>query len=326
MSENNNVLNNLLYDTFLEKLEDKCPKGKSLAQSLMDLLGTEEGATYRRLRKDTLFPFNEILKISAAWNISIDEIMGIASDKINFQMSPINFYNPQKEDFGYMQELVDALNSCKDDSTSECIEICNKLPRSLLVKFPLLGKFYLHKWLHQHSEKHKNILFSQITIPEAMGKVIDDFTIAIRKIKEVDYIFDKFLFNYIVEDIRHIHEIELITDAEKELLKNDLLALLDYLLGVANTGVFPEANNKVNFYVSHINLDASYSYFGINDFYLFRIHALDEHELKNYDKKTVLELKKILELKKDSTFKISSENAKSRIKYFAEQREIINRL
>jgi hypothetical protein len=85
------MANELYYDHFMDILSKKYPTKAELAQELMDLLCLEREAVYRRLRKDVVFPAHEVIKIAATWNISLDEIIGIKSQKVLFQMKPLNY-------------------------------------------------------------------------------------------------------------------------------------------------------------------------------------------------------------------------------------------
>ena len=311
------------YDRFMETLNKKFPKNALLVQALVDLLPIEKEAVYRRLRRDVFFTSEEIAKISFAWNISMDKIVGVDSDKVNFQMYPVNFYDPKKSDLDYLQKTIQLFSRLKEGVFSEYIEVCNKIPRSLFVRFPHIRNFYKFIWMYKYDSENNEVPYSKVVFSEQMQKIMSDYVISTGNITEMHYIFDKSIFNDFIDDVRYFHEIDLIIGEEKELIKKDLLKLLEFLSDATKTGIFPDTKNKIYLYVSHINIDTSYSSFCTDDYKVFRVHIFGEYESKNYDATTVLNFKKLLQSKKHTAYKISADDEKSRKKYFSEQRELI---
>jgi len=314
------------YNDFIKTVSNKYHKPRALIEKLMELLGIDDLAARRRLQKKVLFSLDEIEKISVSWNISLDEIMGIGSDSINFKVYRTNFYNPQKKDYEYLQKTAKFLEGLKDNVGSEYIEVCNKLPRFLLVQFPQLLKFYTFRWINKYDLENCETPYPKIIISDKMQKTIDGYLEASKKIKKSNYIFDRFLFENLIADIQYFHEIEMITDAEKELLKKDLFGLKVFLEKTTKTGFFPKTENEVNFYISRVNIDTNYSCFYSKEGMVFRIHVLGEYECKNYDPETVLLFKKLLELKKKSSNLISVTGETVRIQYFKKLQGLIDGL
>jgi len=314
------------YDDFIKNLNKKNPNNKLLATELMDLLGIERTAVYRRLRKEILFSFDEIEKIAVAWNISIDKIMAINSDKISFEMYPLNYFNPTNENLDYIQGIIKKFKNYKNSINSEYIEICNKLPRSLIFRFPNISKFYVFVWLYQYDDECFDIPYSNVSIPEKIQKIMTDYYLATSSVNETSYIFDNYIFDHYVERIRYFHDIDLITDEEIKLLKKDLLSLLKYLSAATKLGILEDTKNKINFYISKINIETNYSYFCANDFKSLRINVFSDYEIKNHDFKTVLYFQKIIKSIQRTSIKISETDEIYRKKYFLKQEDLINSL
>ena len=320
------IMDNAWYDDFLDILNEKYPKKGQLTQELMDLLSIEREAVYRRLRKEVLFPINEVVKIASKLGLSLDEITGLNSDKVSFLMQPINYLKPTNEDTSYMKRMIKLINNFRNSPNSEYMEICNKLPRSLTSGFQQLRKFSIFKWNYQYGEEKINLPYSKINITKPMQQTMLDFYLAMKNISQVSYIFDNMLFDYLVGDIRYFHAIQMITDEDKELLKEEISNLIDYLYLVTNIGAFPETRNTVNFYISQINIDTNYSYLYTDNYKVFRIHVFNKYETKNYDPETVSKFRTWMQLKKRSTIQISAVDEKSRIEYFDRQRILIESL
>jgi len=317
------MTDNKWYDVFMEILSKKYPKKNLLAEALMDLLCIEREAVYRRLRQDVMFTANEIVKIASAWNVSLDKIAN--SDKISFLMQPINYFDPSEEDLKYIRRMIKFIRGLKS-SDSEYMEICNKLPRSLNTGFPHIYKFYMFKWAYQYYNEGENVPYSQTVIPDTMLQIASDYYSAMENVANSHYIFDHNLFNYLVCDIQYFNSIQLITDEEKELIKNDLKTLLNYLSEVASLGYFPATRKNVGIYISQINIDTNYSYFSTKNFNMFRIHAFNKYETHTYDEDAILKFKNWMQLKKRSSVLISAVDEKSRVEFFTKQHQIIDDL
>ena len=158
------MTDNKWYDVFMEILSKKYPKKNLLAEALMDLLCIEREAVYRRLRQDVMFTANEIVKIASAWNISIDEIIGVNSGQISFQMRQMNYLDPSDEELDFLRQIIQSIIYLKDFPSTEFMDICNKLPRQLLAGFHYLNQFYLFKSLYQYGNDKEIVPYANIKI------------------------------------------------------------------------------------------------------------------------------------------------------------------
>ena len=318
-------MNDLWYDNFIEILYKKFPKKPKLTEALMSLLSLERESVYRRLRKEVIFPVQELIQIASAWNISLDEITGINSKQISFKLHLWNYLDPSDEDLNSMRKLIEWIETIKIFPDLEYLEVSNKFPRVLISGFPYIARFYLLKWMYQYA--NKDVLpFSQISYPEKVAKFSADYYEVSKKVATTNFIWDSMIFNYLVQDIQFFHSIYLITDEEKELIKEELYALLDYISKVTYKGCWSETGNKVNLYISHINVDTNYNYYYAGEVKLCCVHAFAKNELVTVDPSMVEDFKNWMQSKKKATVQISQANEKSRIEFFKKQREIVDEL
>jgi len=318
--------NDAWYDYFLKSLSARYPKKGQLAEELMDLLCIEREAVYRRLRKDVIFPVFEVAKIAYAWNISLDEIIDIDSGKIIFQMQQLDYVDPQDKEEYLIQAVIDGLLRTKDFPDTEYMEVCNRLPRPLLAGYGYLNQFYLFRWIYQYHDSEEIIPLSQIIISDRKKELTRDYYRAIKQVPNTNFVFDYKLFDNLVSDIQYFHSIRLITDEEKDLIKKDLYALLDYLSEVANKGHYPETKNKVNLYVSRLSVDTNYSYFYSNEASMCFVHAFDKYEIYTYNLQMVNSFISWMKLKRRTSIQISEVDEKSRIDFFEKQQQIVETL
>jgi hypothetical protein len=320
-------MNNVWYDNFLDSLYERYPQKAQLTEALMDLLTIEREAVYRRLRKNVMFPFHEAVKIAKTWNISIDAIIGTGTGHLHpFRMQTLKYISPSKEDMDAMYSLVDFLKRFASSPDSEYMEVTNTLPHSLFTGFPELARYYIFKWTYQYGMENDTYSFAQVVIPEKIRQITDSYYNTIKNVANISYIWDPMVFNYLVNDVRYFASIYLISEEDKELLKIELLAFLDYMSEVSSKGCFPETGNKVNLYISQINLDTNYSYFYSKDTRLCRVRTFIKHEMFSTDVEMTENFKKWLNLKKRSSIQISGVDERQRIEFFMRQRQLIDSL
>lgn len=314
------------YDTFIEMLNKRYPKKTQLIHFLMDLLELEREAVYRRLRKDVMFSIHEIVTIATAWSISLDEITEINSGNISFQMKMMNYLDPSKEEVNFLRNVIQSIEYLKNFPETEFMDICNKLPRKLFAGFEHLNHFYMFKWLYQYGSENEAQPMSKIVISKERKKVTKDYYNAIKLVPQSNLIFDCSLFEYLVQDIQYFHSIYMITNEEKELIKKDLLALLAYLLEVANKGYYPETRNKVSLYISQLKIDTSYSYTYTPEVNVCYVHVFEKFEIHSYNTEMVSNFMSWMQLKKRTSIQISEVDEKYRIEYFTKQRQLVESL
>jgi len=320
------MINETWDDSFIKVLYEKYPRRSHLIRVLMDLLCLEREAVYRRLRKDVAFSMHEVVKIASAWNISLDRITGIKSGEVPFLMRPINFITPSDDELKFLRQIVSALYYFRNFPETEFMDICNKLPRQLLAGYSYLNQFHLFKWNYQYGDSMDVVPFSQINVSAEKIQLDAEYYQAIKQVPNSNFIWDHMIFEHLVNDILYFHSIQMVSDEDKANIKNDLSNMLDYLLDLANKGYFPESGNKVNLYVSHLNIDTNYSYTFTPDSNICFVHALEKFQLHTFSPEMVESFKVWMQLKKRTSIQISEVDERSRIEFFSKQRRLADKL
>ena len=320
------MANNKWYDSFMEILFEKYPKKSELTETLMDLLYIEREAVYRRLRREVMFTANEIAAIAVAWNISMDKLIGVSEKHIPFKLQLWNYINPSEEELNNIQIIIQGMETITIFPDMEYMEISNKLPRMLITGFPYVSRLSLLKWMYQYVNDEV-VPFSKLFYHEKVIRLASDFYKVSKNLPNVNFVWDNMIFYYTVCDIRYFHSIYLITDEEKELIKKDLYDLLDYMSNVASKGCWPETNQKVNLYISHLNIDTNYLYYYFSgEVKLCCVHAFGKNELYTEDPSIAQDFRTWMQFQKRSSIQISEADEKSRIDFFTKQRLLIDSL
>ena len=316
-----NELNTGLVDAVREKL----PSKDNLANALMDILYIGKEAIYRRLRGEVPFTLAEAAVISRKLGISLDKMIGVSfRDNAVFDMNIVSSEKPFEAYYSILEKQVDLFRSVKEDETSEIGTSSNIIPQTLSLKYNMLSKFRLFKWMYQN-ENIKCKHFEEMEIPQKMVEKQKEYSDLVSHIHSVDYIWDNMIFSHLVNDIQYFCSIHLITDEDKDMLKEELFLLIDEMEELSARGK-SKAGNDVKIYISNINFEATYSYLDTSSTQLSLIRIYSINSITTQDQEMFRGLKEwIQSLKKFSTL-ISESGEMQRIQFFKQQREIISTL
>lgn len=309
----------------INAIREKTPQSDKIANTLMDILFIGKEAAYRRLRGEVPFTLAEAATIAHQLGISMDNIMGSSfGNSAVFDMNIMDDAEPFETNYSILEKQVKLLESLKKEPVSELVTSSNIIPQTLSMRHDILSKFRLFKWMYQIKNikcKH----FESLQIPEKLIKKQQEFAAASAHIHSTDYIWDSMIFQHMVNDIQYFSDIRLLVDESKNLIKEELLLLIDEMEELATRGKSKEGN-EVKIYISNINFEATYSYLETTSMQLALIRIYSINSITTQDSGVFNSLKKwIQSLKKFSTL-ISESGEMQRIQFFGQQREIIGAL
>jgi hypothetical protein len=320
-------MNDDLFDYFLAVLRQKFPQRAELTRALMDLLGIEKEAVYRRLRKEVAFTFSEVATIGHAWGISLDTVARVQSTQnLPFHLQLTDRVQPEESDFAAMRSFTEILRFAIDDPRGEIMEASNLLPLPLYSSFHHLNRFAAFKWMYQGGNAVQLVPFEAITIPEELQELSQEHDMLLKKIHKTFFILDHMTFAYLVNDIRYFASIYLITQEDVARLREELLLLLDYLEQLAATGLFPETGNKLYIYISPINFDTNYALINTEAMKVSVTRTFVMNAMISLDEYAFQKWKNCIHALKRSSTLISESGEKHRIEFFEKQRALVNKL
>ena len=311
----------------LQALQKKIPEQAKLVDTLMDILCVEKGAIYRRLRGEVPFTFFEVVNIAEKLDISLNSFMYTDSVQVDrFELTIVEYTNMNEMDYKQWEDYVSLIHTAKDDPQSELAESSNVLPITIYAKFESLVKYYLFKYHYLLHESEERVSFSDTVVPDRLQRIFQTYFSESKNFANTIYIWDFLIFQYLVTDIRFFHDIKLISTDDLLEIKNDLLALLDYIEEIATNGCFEETGSSVSFYISDVNFDADYSYVQINNFMMTHVRTFILNSVASTDLSSFLKIKNwVQSLKKSSTL-ITQSGTAFRTDFFEKQRKIISEL
>jgi hypothetical protein len=317
------MITNELNTGLVNAVREKLPSKDNLANALMDILYIGKEAIYRRLRGEVPFTLTEAAVISRKLGISLDKMIGVSfRDNAVFDMNIVSSEKPFEAYYSILEKQVDLFRSVKEDETSEIGTSSNIIPQTLSLKYNMLSKFRLFKWMYQN-ENIKCKHFEEMEIPQKMVEKQKEYSDLVSHIHSVDYIWDNMIFSHLVNDIQYFCSIHLITDEDKDMLKEELFLLIDEMEELSARGK-SKAGNDVKIYISNINFEATYSYLDTSSTQLSLIRIYSINSITTQDQEMFRGLKEwIQSLKKFSTL-ISESGEMQRIQFFKQQREIVS--
>lgn len=316
-----NELNAALINAVKEKLSPK----DNLANVLMDILYIGKEAIYRRLRNEVPFTMMEASIVSRKLGISLDQIIGTSfRDNAVFNINIVDHKDPFETYYSILEKDVKIFHSIKDDPSSEMGTSSNIIPQTLSLKYDSLSKFRFYKWMYQN-ESINCQCFKSLEIPQKLVNMQREFAHMTSHIRSTAYIWDNMIFQHLVNDIQYFCNIHLLSEEDKNKIKEDLFLLVDELEVLSTRGK-SETGNDVKIYISNMNFEATYSYLQTNSLQISMIRIYSINSITTQDKGIFSSLKDwIQSLKKFSTM-ISESGEMQRIQFFKQQREVINTL
>ncbi|MDR2085564.1 MAG: hypothetical protein LBP72_00110 [Dysgonamonadaceae bacterium] len=316
---------NQSYDAFIGELRKKIPKNPVLVNMLTTILCLEKEAIYRRLRQDVPFSFYEIVIISKKFGISLDNIVGIATESsIPLQLRTPDFINPQEVDYSLLNAYTNFLKTLRGCKTTEAAMITNTIPYELFSAYPYLVQYNIFDWQAHCCKEHPKP-FHELSFPD---RIVNEFQRLSAETKYIPacFVFDKYIFRRLVNTIHYFSSIRLIEKASILKIKNDLLQMIDYIEDMAVNGVFRETACRVNLYISDMDITTNYAYIVADNYKLSFFRAFLLTSATSVDEHFFEKVKNRVQSFIRTSTLITITNEKQRILYFEKQRKIVNEL
>jgi hypothetical protein len=314
------------YNNFLEALQERYPIKSDLVNALTDLLDLEKENIYRRLRKNVWFSVEETMRIAAAWDISLDNIVSLNPRKTHpFRLKMIDFADPQEEDYAILEQHNRDLELVAADPQGMAIEIVNALPRGLYARSEHLTRFFIMKWRHKYSPG-RALSFGEIRLSDRMRKLDQEYIRIEHSISEMHSIHDPQIIEHLVEEIVYYRSIGMLTDDETTLLRGELLVLVDYIEHVTLTGHFPNLKNRLYFYLSHTWIESEFLLFSSAQLSLSMVKVMERNAIASLDRRVLDRFMNLAMATKRMSVLMSQSNALQQAEFFTRQRDVISAL
>jgi hypothetical protein len=239
------------------KILDNIPQSIKSINYLIDKLNISRESAYRRLRGDIPYSFEEITNLSLDLGFSVDEVIGMSNGKrIFFDLQTDRSANPEESFLAMFVEYSKFVDIAKMAENVEIFISNNRINLFLLAKYDFLFKLYYYKWIHQTSCVSINKSFSEITVPEEIMSIRNEFLPKLINFTRANFIIDRDIFLTLVREIQYYYNRKLISDVEIILLKQELLELLNSMELLMQLGI-NENGSTYNFYLSLLDVETN---------------------------------------------------------------------
>lgn len=311
------------HDIIINAIREKLPANTNIANFLINMLHLSKEAVYRRLRGEVPFTLDEVAVMAQTLGISVDNILlGISPKSRPFQLKLTEYINSTEADYHQMEEYLEILSYSRNDPDTEMGVSANMFSQNLYFEYDSFTKYYMFKWLYQTGGIENIRSLEEIEIPDRLRKLQKAYVKECMYIKNTFYIWDYLIFQYLINDIKSFERINYISSADVAALKKELLAFIDKLEQLAAKGTL-ETGNKVQFYLSSINLETAYSYVETKHLNLSLVNVFTMNSVASLDLSTFIRLKKWMESLKRLSTLISESGEMQRVRFFKKQRELI---
>ncbi|GHT67397.1 hypothetical protein AGMMS50239_30490 [Bacteroidia bacterium] len=319
-------LNEEFYRRFIQVLKATVPERGELSKMLPKILNIEKMSVYRRLRGEIPFTFAEIIVIARQLNISLDNILDITSPyrSLPFSLHFQDYFNLNEMDYKMSEDYIKVIKATSNNPHSEFGFVSNILPLHAIANYPPIFQFFLMKWMYQFGNTNKMTPYSEIHIPEKLGKLHKEYIEAVMNIKYTFFIFHGFALQELIHDILYFKAIHLLTEEDVDLLKKCLHEALNMLENLAINGAFSNGN-KIDIYVSGLSIETSYVYLSSENINISMIDAYTLGAVTSLDADSIEIMKKWMQsIKRTSTIITGFE--KNRIEFIKKQMQFLEEI
>ena len=307
----------------IEAIHTYAPVHSNPAGVVADTLLISREAAYRRLRGDVPFTFGEAAALGAQLHFSLDRILGSGEGNVLFNLKFTEFCEPLDRYGELLEHDIGFFREAASDPATVVTLAGNTLPEGLYFRYENLTRFKFFKWIYQHGLGGPSMhTFADMHLPEWFGRLTAEYVAGVQSAATTHYLFDDTSFRHWLNAVRAFREMHLISDEDVRSLREELFCLLDDMERIACVGAYSNGNN-ISFYLSDVDLEASYSYVSTSSYRsvgigIFSLNTLRTTDALMYDyvRNWVLTQSRFATI-------ISRSGELRRIRYFKQQREIV---
>lgn len=323
---------NLLTQKLVSLIQESSTPEMLPVAFLMEVLSLGKEASYRRLRGDVPFTFEEMIKISQRLEVSLDEIANASVltnkskwatiDLDTLYLFSTNYAEQYYENIARFKEVY---NEMIKSGSSTLRYAGSSIPFSMILGYKKLALFRHYKRMYLSQETNRTFTFHKMVVPEIWREFEKQFVTLSRKIPRTVFILDRNIFVNLVKDIIYFFKEDLITSKEVLELKTELLDLLVYMENLAKRGSY-DTGKELNIYLADVDIDAAYAHMECNDTE-YAVNVLYFIDILVYQNTRMChKQKKWIDLLKKFSTHITQTGEKERFDFFSKQRDMIENI
>lgn len=246
-------------DIIVKKVLNHLPTSVKPVHYLMDLFKISNESAYRRIRGDMPFSFEEIIRLSEDLGFSIDELVNKKNGVISFNMPEDTLKNRSEAYAASLIQYESYLRALNRNEIREAVMALNHILPSFVTDFENLFNFTYYKWVHQSGELAPNYNFSELIVPKDILAIKDNINHIRQHNRNRTIILSPYIFYNLAREIEYYYRRKLLTEAERKLLKAEILELLSQI-ETTMQGEIKKPESEINYYLSSLAIEANNSY------------------------------------------------------------------
>jgi len=312
-------LNKRLVENVLKHI----PRNKKPVIYLINTLNISRESAYRRMRGDIPFTVEELIILAARLEFSIDDIF--EREKQNHAFFDYSRIEKEPTDFFFimLKKYNELLEKISYSKKAEITMAFNTLPPPFYLDFNNLFRFAYYKWLYQDTEINRNMLYSEIVLPDKIAILQNKMKRIALKNANVTFILDMNIFLNLVKEMQYFYQRKLLTGEELLLLKKEMKYFIGKYENMVQTGFYESA--KVQLYLSTLCVNSNTACYRYDDKVepLFWIYTINPVVIQNTEFAS-MQLKWLNSLKRQSAL-ISQSNEIMQAEFLSQQRDYIDK-
>jgi len=228
----NDAINNLV----IRKIMGSMPKNFNPVDYISGILQISSKSVYRRIKGEIPFTVTETIKLARELKFSIDEIVhNKPSGKIDFVLQADNPDSPLESFHSFLLDFFDFNVKLYNVNSGMSYLALNHIPLEYCVFWDNMFRFYYFNWMHRNSKSRFKQRYSEIIIPAdiiSMKEQIRDLflngKVATKNFQNTTMLAADYINPFIME-VQHYYRVNLLDEAEMELIKQDLYTMLDFM-------------------------------------------------------------------------------------------------
>lgn len=217
-----------LNNGLIKAMREHLPEETNLANYIMDIISIGKEAVYRRLRGEVPFTFYEVSLLSQSLGISLDQIVGTnRAEGAVFNLNVSNNMSQMESYHDILKRYHKLFTFAKEDPKSVLSAACNIVPFTFYSPYERLTKFRLCRWMHQNNGMKITASMSDIVVTEKILESQRKLMQECRQVPSTYTILDNNIFQSLVREIKYFAGLNMLSDDDIEVMKQELNRLLD---------------------------------------------------------------------------------------------------
>lgn len=297
-------------------------------EMLIRIIPMSKEAAYRRLRGETDFSLEDVLRIVRYFDVSLDRMIASTPGRENYDVKMISVPDGSSamERYSYsVKELIRLFKMLKEQQNPVIYAMTDILiPVFPIYQSDILSRFFLYKFLYRWGNGINPVRMSDFVVPGEITRLHRSYLNEMQYFS-IHYICPpEFILSH-VREVRFFHKMNLLTYEEVQLIKEDTNSLLDDMGRNMTKG---KTSNGLPFsvFLCHTGFDSTHVFYKSDDYEIVSSHMFGDGFYYFRDPRIIDKMKRALDLQVKNSTLITVSGEKQRLEFLQNQRDMLDTL